>query len=272
MNLSDNTNLIDFHGASHGHFLEYLINSWIYNGPRVDKVFTEPGTSHMPGRDKRYVSSRKIHCGHFSEEIRRGPSSPGKLVRITVDSEWGKWIHVINIMHRIGDITLEKSYSLIPDQVVASPAKLRNEWFDKLSRDDYSQIIWKWPEFSFFEFPMESLYNCFDLYRTMHDCAKFLELKFSPDVEFYQVWQEFLEKNQGLQIYNSSQKIISCALGKISMDFQASVPEQALINLMLSKAVGMYDGALFENDQYPTNTLEMWEHINYYQETYDSRF
>jgi hypothetical protein len=57
-------NLIDFHGATHGHFLEYIINTWIYQGSRVDNVFTELGTCHNPGNNPALLTEQtgKFYC------------------------------------------------------------------------------------------------------------------------------------------------------------------------------------------------------------------
>ena len=38
---------IDFHGSTHGHFLEYVINAWIMGMPRESQsVFTNTGACH----------------------------------------------------------------------------------------------------------------------------------------------------------------------------------------------------------------------------------
>jgi hypothetical protein len=30
---------LDFFSGSHGHFLEYVINTWLFKGPCVDNIF-----------------------------------------------------------------------------------------------------------------------------------------------------------------------------------------------------------------------------------------
>ena len=92
--------ILDFHGASHGHFLEYLINTWIYNGPRVKQVFTELGSSHNPQQDKFYVESKMIKCGHFTEMDLQRKTLPNKIVRITLPTTVGRWIHMVNLFSR----------------------------------------------------------------------------------------------------------------------------------------------------------------------------
>jgi hypothetical protein len=270
-------NLIDFHGATHGHFVEYIINTWIYQGPRVDNAFTELGTCHNPRQDANYCKNLQIWCNHFTELSKERPylSTPVKIVRITVDTQEGKIIHMINNMYRVADITLERSYQKIPLNVRSSPSRLRNDWYSKLTdrenqyRLDYA---WRFPEVLAFEFAMESLYDATALYRTMQECAAYLEQRFIPDVKFYETWQQFITLNQGVQMFNKCKHLVESTLAKHSIDFDSIAPEQALINAMLGQTVGIFDGVLFANDQYPTNTLELWDLVLNHLDVFDQKF
>ena len=267
--------ILDFHGASHGHFLEYLINTWIYNGPRVKQVFTELGSSHNPQQDKFYVESKMIKCGHFTEMDLQRKTLPNKIVRITLPTTVGRWIHMVNLMHRVGDITLEKSYELIPITVLNNPVSLRTHWFSKLTDLDNTyrvDYIWKWPDVESFNFPMESLYDISELYKNMYECAKYLNFKFTPDQELYFVWNEFIKRNQGLQIYIKSKQITEYAFGNINFTFESTVIEQAVINAIITTTIGMYDGTLFTDNNYPTNTLIIWKQIENHLKEFDNKF
>jgi hypothetical protein len=267
-------NIIDFHGATHGHFLEYIINSWIFNGPRVGQVFTDLGTSHLPRQDARYQHSRMIECDHFTEKS-YDRSCPKKIVQVNVKTSVGRWIHMVNVMYRVGDVTLPNSYKLIPDHVVGSPAKLRMDWFSKFLDDENSyplDYVWNWPEVTGFDFPMENLYNLSTFYQTLHECAAYLEQKFTPDQELYTIWKKFMELNQGTQIYNKSKQIVELALGQENYEFSSIEPEQALINVLLSQIIGIHDGPLFTNNIYPTNTIEIWTLIRDHLNNFDNRF
>jgi hypothetical protein len=268
------TKVIDFHGASHGHFLEYLINTWIFNGPRVPKVFTDLGTSHLPREDISYTFNRQIKCGHFTEN-NIPCATTEKIVRVTVNSRIEQQIHMINVMHRIGDVTLEGSYKLIPSDVLKSTATLRNNWFSKLTDIENSYKLdykWRWPEIDAFEFPMENLYDLTLLCQTMQLCASFLDQKFTLDQEFYAVWNKFIELNQGLQCYRLSKKVVELALGNINFAFDLTVPEQALTNAILTTTVNMHDGPLFVDEQYATNARQIWQHIQTHLDEFDNKF
>lgn len=266
--------VIDFHGASHGHFLEYVINTWIYNGPRATEVFTDLGTSHLPRLDPAYQQSRMIKCGHYTE-LKIDQTVPEKVVRVTVNEKASQQIHMVNVMYRVGDVTLDGSYKLIPPDVVNTPALLRTNWFSKLTDIENTYKLdhtWRWPESESFEFPMKSLYTITEFYETLQCCASFLGQKFTPDQELSRVWNEFVGKNQGLQCYKKSNKIVELALANQDFEFESSAPEQALINSILITTVNLYDGPLFEDNIYPTNTKQIWQCIQQHLDKFDSKY
>jgi hypothetical protein len=47
--------------------------------------------------------------------------------------------------------------------------------------------------------------------------------------------------------------------------------EEALLNWMLTRTVGMFDGPLFELDEYPKNTLEVNAMVNEFLGTVNTR-
>lgn len=265
-------NVIDFQAGTHGHFLEYVINTWIYGGPRLPSIFTSTGASHVIHTDPGYCRAQKIHCGHFTE-YGLDLDVPEKIIRLVRRTIPGHWIHAINVMHRVGENTLDGNYSQLPKSLLGDPVGLRNHWYSVLTEScQDSELSWKWEDQNIFEFPMENLYNFYDFYFTLQQSAKYLDFKFSPDQELYQTWHEFVSKNQGLQIYLKSQKILEHAMGQKNLEFQTSVIEQAMINRMLSDLTDLFDGALFELATYPTQAQEIWQHIDHALKSFDCRF
>lgn len=274
-------NIIDFHSASHGHFLEYVINCWIYNGHRIDQPLTDLGTATSILSNARYQDSRMIHCNHFTQRLYppinrpRLKMRPKKIVRINVSTTAGKWILMINSMYRIGDISLPGSYKVIPDHILSSPAKLRMDWFSKFVDDENRydpDHPWEWSDITAFDFPMESIFDLSTFYHTLSECAVYLEQKFRPDHELYTVWKKFMLMNQGVQIYNKSKQIADLVLGQENHEFDSIEPEQALINVLLSRAVGIHDGPMFTDDIYATNTTEIWKLVKEHLDNFDNRF
>lgn len=265
--------LIDFHGASHGHFLEYVINTWIYNGPRVE-IFTNLGTSHLPRKNPIYQEHRMIKCGHFTE-YNISHDAPEKVVRITVNGKAAQQIHIVNVMYRSGDVPLETKYKMIPLDVVDNPSLLRTNWFSKFTDAEHIYKLdyeWLWPQTPAFEFPMDHLYDLTAFYQTLQQCADFLEQRFTPDQELCAIWKKFIEMNQGLQCYKKSRQIVESALTNQDFVFDSNESEQALINVMLTDTVNLYDGPLFEDHTYPTNAKQIWQHIQRHINEFDDKF
>lgn len=266
--------LIDFAGAAHGHFLEYVINSWIGQRFRVEKIFTELGTCHLPEKNINYVSNRMVVCGHFSEHNKNVPA-PDKLIRITVDSEKALWVYRLNLLYRPGDIGLDKNIEQMNLQSKDSTVDMRQNVYAKLvDLESAAQhnFEWKWVNAPCYEFPMCSMFDQAKFYQSLTNCAKFLNQRFIPDLELAKVWHEFIELNQGYQIYKKSKFIVENALSQQMYQFETTPIEQGAVNAMLTNILGICDGPLFEHETYPNNTIDVWEAIDKYLKDFDNRF
>lgn len=265
---------LDFAGAAHGHFLEYVINSWIGQRVRLPRIFTKLGTCHLPAKNTEYKNNRMIVCGHYSEHNIK-VDAPDKVIRIIVESELEFYIYRLNLLFRPGDIGLEKSINNMNLSAHDSTLELRKNVYAKLI-DPYiafnHNIEWKWETVPQFEFPMESLFDQITFYSTLTECAKFLNHRFIPDVDLFQKWNKFMELNQGYQIYSKSKKIVENVLNQNFLAIDTTAIEQACVNTMLTKVLGIYDGPLFEHETYPDTTLGIWQHVRQYLEDFDKRF
>ena len=256
---SDSTCIIDFYSGSHGHFLEYVVNSYIFKGPRIENVLTNLGTSHGPKLSSLYRESRMIRCGHYSEFDRPLSQDPKQIVRISVSSTFEKTVYQINVMHRAGDIPVEKKIMDIPDSIRNNTSLLRNDYYSKLHDNGYTvPKKWKWDQIPNYEFSMGSLYNLHDFYNELQMLADFLAHSFTPDQSLVGLWREFMQKNQGWQCWNQAQILLQKSLANEDYEFLADVWTQAVLNSFLSKCVRIYDGELFENFNYPTNTQQIY--------------
>lgn len=264
--------IIDFTGAAHGHFLEYVINSWIGQGHRLDKIFTDLGTCHLPNKNSEYMADRLVVCGHYSEHNKVIPT-PDKIVRITINDTFGFSVYRVNLLYRPGDIGFETSvkHMNVADSVAERRKNIYSKLIDIESKFD-PKITWKWLEVPCFEFPMEHLYDQVQFYQTLSKCAKFLNQRFIPDADLANKWHKFMNLNQGTNAYFKSKSIVEDALSQKPRQIETNEVEQALINFMLSETLEMYDGPLFTDEQYPTSTMEIWSHISNHLNSFDSRF
>lgn len=265
--------LLDFFSGSHGHFLEYVINTYIFKSTRVSDIFTEFGSSHGIRQDSSYMSNRAVHAAHYSEFNISQPISPEKVVRISVASQMEKVIYQINVMYRAGDIPIEKKIKSIPESIRNSASQLRLDYFSKLNGRGYqTPANWRWNDLPSYEFPMCSLFNLCDFYIELKKLAQFLEHSFNPDSSLTQIWQEFMQKNQGWQCWYNSQELLTKSLANENFDFTSDIWTQALLNYLLSQSIGICDGVLFDKDNYPSNTSQIYQIAQQYICDFDSRF
>ena len=265
---------LDFFSGSHGHFLEYVINTWIFKGPRVDNIFTELGTCHRIRDNSVYVANKIVHARHYSE-FDVDCVKPSKVIRINIGDDWDNWIYQINVLARAGDIPLEKKLSTTPSQVRNTPNKIRNEWYARFNSQEHGYLrphTWRWQPVPAFDFSMKTLFDPVSFYIELHSLSKFLEMTFVPDHELYQLLTQFLDLNQGWQYYTKSKQAVDHALAGRNVEFSGDEISQALINSMLTKCVGIFDGELFDGDRYPNNTAQLWNCVDHHLSTFDERF
>jgi hypothetical protein len=264
--------LLDFYAGSHGHFLEYLINVYIFRCPRVDKIFTNLGTSHGIRKDAGYQDSRIIIAGHYSESNCL-TSCPSVVIRLQIDSPKGQAIYQINVDCRAGDIPSEKKKEYISAEIQSSPCLLRNDYFSKLAIPEFGYGLpsnWRWTDSArIYNFPMESLFDLTALYSEMRSLSNFLNHSWNPDLSLPAIWNEFIAKNHGVQAWTKCKNILETALADKSLEIVCTPYEEALLNLMLKQTIGT---PLFETDEFPKNTQEIYRAIQQYIQTFDIQF
>jgi hypothetical protein len=265
---------LDFFSGSHGHFLEYVINTWLFKGPRVKNIFNSLGTSHYIRSDSKYMSNRVVTAKHYSE-FNIDPNTPDQVIRVSILDDYAKWIYQVNVIERAGDIPAEKKNKEIPDTIKNIPHVFRNNWYSKFNFEENGYVYpgnWRWQEIPAFDFPMESLFDITEFYRVLYKLSNFLNTTFVPDHELAQLLESFLLKNQGWQSYSKCKTIVHESLTGNNIDFDSNICEQALINSMLTQTIGVFDGELFDSDSYPSNTSQLWNLIDQHLKTFDQRF
>jgi hypothetical protein len=274
--LCENRYLIDFWGGSHGRFLEYVINCWIFNCRRTDKVFSQSGTCHGPKADQDYLRDSVIVCGHFSQFDIELEKRPEKIIRIVIDDFVGMCCYQINVIHRAGDIPKkEKEVASISPDIFNSPQRLRSDYFAKFSNNQHAYGLpdkWKFLDVSGLEVNMSSLYDFFSFMQTLKNIADFLEQKFSPDQELFDLWQEFIARNQGWRAWDMCNQLLKDIIANRDREINLEIEQQALLNLLLARVLGLFDGDLFDRPNYPLNTREIHTLVRLHLDTFDARF
>jgi hypothetical protein len=217
-----------------------------------------------------------VYAKHYSE-FNIDCNTPPSVIRIDVGDDWDNWIYQINVFIRAGDVPLEKKLSMTPLSVRNVPNKFRNEWYARFNTQEYGynrpgSLSWRWEQTPAFNFSMKALFDPLHFYKELLNLAKFLNMTFVPDTQLHQLLMQFLKLNQGWQYYSKSKHIVDCALSGQKVDFTSDEILQALINSLLTQSVGIFDGKLFANDQYPSDTAQLWCCIEEHLQTFDQRF
>lgn len=270
--------LLDFYSGSHGHFLEYVINTYIFKGPQISDVFTSSGTSHNIISNPVYIKAKKLHAGHFTEkgnDHRIATNNPTHVVRVTISDFKSIVCYQLNVANRVGDISAIEKEKSVPEIVRANDSMLRNDYYSKLQNPEYGCPLpanWIYQDLPAIEFPMSACYDQLEFYTELLNLSKFLNHSFNPDESLQLLWQQFIDKNHGVNSWNRCHALLPYIASGRSYTFQLSIQEQALLNLMLTRSFNVYDGVLFENNTYPTNTKDIWDAIKHHITTFDLRF
>lgn len=257
--------IIDFYPGSHGHFLEYAINTWIFGGPKVQNIFTDIGTCHGTYNDNRYMLSKRVLCGHFSETKRPIPVECEKIIRISVSSFFEQCCLQINATNRAGDIPRAHKELKLSDSVLNDPVQLRNIYFSRFVDAEHqlsSSIQWCNTQCSVLEINMSDLYNLLDFFAALQRIAAFLTRQFKPDNDIIAVWQKFMSLNHGVCSWNKANQFVTATILQMPYEDNLNIEEQALVNVLLSQTMNIYSGELFDSIEYPTNTLDAYRILN----------
>ena len=254
---------IDFYPGTHGNFLEYVANVYIMQtNPGSGELIDHMGAAHAA--DDAYKQNRVIHNYHYS--LFKEPFEPDDVViRITArlddDELW--FIALTNCIHRAGNLGMDQRLQEVPAEIRVVPHLHRNNWYAKFNEREiytgYQQ--WQSSSGSVFEFPLSDFYSYPALIKRLNALAFFLDQTFFPDQRLYQLWHELMHKNQGLQSYNKCSKILDAIFANQSCEIDCDIIEQAWINYNISQAVRMYSGTVFDSDEYPKNTQDIYKEI-----------
>lgn len=255
---------IDFHGSTHGHFLEYVSNVYIMQtDPGASQLFNANGASHAV--DSVYLKNREIICNHYSSKNIKF-NNDDCIIRITIDPTDDRqfFIALTNLMYRAGDAGLERQLLKIPNNVRQDLVAYRNEWYSKFNeRHLYSDFYKKFAKINqpVFEFPFDAFYNFSKFCKNLNEMAAFLNQTFFPDQSLFVLWKKFIEMNQGVQSYNKCNTILENIFANCDTTIDCTVIEQGWINYNLSKICRIYNGSMFEQEQFPTNPQSIYQEI-----------
>lgn len=264
---------IDFHGGTHGHFLEYVSNVYIMQTPpSTTNIFTtSTGSAHQA--DSNYSDNKLIVCGHFSREEfpNKRIHETDTVIRIITDTDKDDLFFIIyyNLLHKAGDVGITAQLMNAPTHIRHDTMAYRNQFYSKCNeRQIYSDFF---PQFcnipnAVFEFPVDAFFSFTNFCKKLNELAFFLNQTFFPDDTLYQLWGMFIERNQGWHAYNKCNTIIENVFANLPYEFSCNIIEEGWINYNLSKICRIYSGPMFDDAQYPTNTQDIYNIIQLHLE------
>jgi hypothetical protein len=258
--------VIDFAPGQHGHFLDYVVNNFIYNiDAPVENIFQTSGAAHNINNSAEYQARKQTLCAHYSSFNQLYPKNAEKIVWIKHDPELD-FVLLSNIYHRCHpdavkgtDVNINQITQLHLDAMFSSNQtikSLRNNWYTKLQERHFKQTELKNnTALPVFDFEYSSFFSLQSFIEQLQQLADFLNFTFVYNQLFVELYQKFIEVNQGYNQHCNASRIVDAILTNQSCLIQQQDWQlQACINHRLSKLFKIYDGILHDSNDYPNNT------------------
>jgi hypothetical protein len=276
--------VIDFAPGHHGHFLEYVVNNYIFNiDAPVKNLFQSSGAAHNINISTRYQERKIVTSGHYSSFDYVYPSDTRKVIWVKHAPELD-FVLLVNVFHRCHpdavtgkDVNIREIMQLHQDAMFESGqslAKLRSNWYAKLQERHFAQYESKHQtDLATFDFDYSSFFYIDKFILELRTLADFLQSKFTYNQSFVTLYQEFISKNQGWHQYRHARALLDAVLTNRSESIdQSDWQTQSWTNHQLSQLFKIYDGELYSTDQYPSDTRYIHNLIAKFIVDYDANF
>ena len=257
---------IDFHGSTHGHFLEYVINAWIMGMPRESQsVFTNTGACH--NFSEFYKNNKIVNCGHWwwTDYKHQQPNEP--VIRITIDRFDNRlfYIGLVNRWYRSGDVGFEQKLLEIPETVRNDPVMLREQYFYKYQ--DRDRYVDHYREFTaipnpIHQFPFAAFFSWSKFCVELQKIANFLGQKFDACLDLFTLWQQFIALNQGYQSYQHCESVLQIIFDQNKQIINLTSYEEAWICYRLAEMTGHNVDTLLTAPTFPAYNKDIYETLN----------
>lgn len=273
---------LDFAPGLHGHFLELVLNKYIYGIKFTgNQIFQSTGAVHSINVDKEYQKFKVVDRGHFSSFQYSFAPSTKKVVFINYHPELD-FVLLTNIYYRCHpDATNKADFNVdiiksVHEKNLAegSNLDLRNNWYSKLNERLFVERTLMKPQTTLpvYDFDYKSFFDlnnfCVELQKTAH----FLEETFKFDTSLADLWHEFMQRNQGWALYQQAESILASAVSKQPMPIPDDWKLHAYLNFRLSRMFDIHDGVLYNSEKYPSTTLELLEVVQAHIANFDNRW
>jgi hypothetical protein len=275
---------IDFAPGAHGHFLEYVVNRWIYQVPyTMEDPFQSSGSSHRITQDLVYQQSKIAKTSHYTVHKLPYPDNTEKVIVIKHCSRLD-YVLLTNVFYRTHpdavrteDFPTEKIQQLHIGNISANgkeptEIELRDNWYNKLyERDIFGTHGFQKTKLPYFEFDYQTFFNFPEFVTELQRLSDFLNFTFVYNTDLWQIWKTFIDSNQGWLAYQHADELLTKIYSNQSSAIEPDWKLHAWINTCLSRTFRIYSGSLFDG-VYPTNTQQVSNIITEHIKEFDLHF
>jgi hypothetical protein len=281
--------VVDFAPGLHGHFLEYVLNRYIFGvDVQVKSIFQSTGACHPINTDAVYQDKKLVDRGHYSAFGYAYPLGSKKIIFIDHDPELD-FIMLCNIYYRCHpdsvkaeDYNVEEIKELHESMTFLgrrgrdnyTDQDLKNDWYAKLVERHFDHAN-RQPvtDLPVLKFKLKSFFNLYDFLLEIRATADFLEHTFLFDRSLITLWQEFINRNQGYQLWTESRELFSSIASGADENIVNDWKIHAFLNYQISKVFHLYDHPrLFAQETYPTSTREIHDIVADHVNNFDQRW
>lgn len=276
--------LIDFAPGLHGHFLEFVINRYIFDVEySVDSIFQSTGAAHVINIDPVYQKNKVVNSQHYSslQNKKKYKTQFNKIIFIRHNPKFD-FVLLTNMFYRChrdavhsNDVNAELIIAFHAQMMGedSTDRELRNNWFTKLNERHFAECE-KQAESNvpIFDFDFGSFFNLNAFLQELQQTAEYLDMTVKFDLSLVELWNEFIDQNQGYKLHNLGNTILNHVYNDHDVEIPNDWKLHAYINDVICKTFRIYDGELFESDVYPTSTRQVYKIIMNHISSFDTRF
>jgi hypothetical protein len=273
---------LDFAPGMHGHFLEYVTNRYIYDVDEIKDLFMSSGAVDRIKTFEDYQKAKTVCCGHYSSFGLPMTESTEKIIFIRHTPALDI-ILLTNIYYRCHAVAarsydydvekiMEYHRTLMPES--QEDWQLKNNWYTKLTERHFDQTLaYNNPRnLPTLNFNFECFFEFPKFVSELQKVSQFLNMTLRYDSSLYDLWCEFMKRNQGYNLYTQANKILSFAYGNQKYKIPDDWKLHAYINYVLTKSFRIHDGVLHTDNKYPTDTCVLYSIIQHHLNTFDEKF
>jgi hypothetical protein len=232
--------------------------------------------------NEQYQKNKIVFREHYSDRNMPYLDNSEYVIFIKHNPEFD-FVLLTNIYHRCHPASMQATdfnvdiIKKLHENLMVSLANtdkgFRNNWYTKLVERHFAQTEKQQAtELPVFNFDYASFFDLNKFLSELKKTADFLNQSLRFDISLTELWQEFIERNQGYQDYLHSRYLLEQVYQGNSAPIKPDWKIHAYMNSIISKTFDFWYGPLFEGEGYPIDTKEITNMIIDHVKTFDQQF